>query len=64
MEIWMYLATYTRPELAYAVGQLSRFVEYPTKHHVGCVVRVLLYRASIPIYGILYKRTQQKKLVL
>lgn len=31
----MYLATCTRPDLAYSLGQLSRFVSKPTTRHVG-----------------------------
>ncbi|CAI5739954.1 unnamed protein product [Peronospora farinosa] len=63
----MYLTTCSRPDLAYAVGQLSRFVANPTKHHVGCVKRVLRYLAGTLDYGIVYKRaqsTQHPKIVI
>ena len=39
----IYLATCTRPDLAYSLGRLSRFVSAPKKQHVGCVKRVLCY---------------------
>ncbi|KAE9018981.1 hypothetical protein PR001_g13989 [Phytophthora rubi] len=52
----MYLATSTRPDLAYALGQLSRFVANPTSKHVGAVKRVLRYLAGTLDYGITYER--------
>eukprot|EP00644_Phytophthora_capsici_P007873 jgi/Phyca11/42751/gw1.63.39.1 len=52
----MYLATSTRPDLAFAVGQLSRFVANPSMKHVGALKRVLRYVAGIVDYGICYSR--------
>jgi hypothetical protein len=63
----MYLATCTRPDLAYAVGQLSRFVAAPSKQHVGCLKRVLRYLAGTIDYGITYQRKTheaQRKIVV
>ncbi|GMF43837.1 unnamed protein product [Phytophthora fragariaefolia] len=37
----MYLATCTRPDLAYAVGQLSRYVQSPTQQHISAAKRLL-----------------------
>ncbi|KAE8899143.1 hypothetical protein PF010_g19686 [Phytophthora fragariae] len=54
----MYLAMGTRPDLAYAVGQLSRFVSKPSNKHVGALKRVLRYLAGTVAYGITYDRTQ------
>ncbi|GMF51260.1 unnamed protein product [Phytophthora fragariaefolia] len=56
--ILMYLATGTRPDLAYAVGQLSRFVSKPSNKHVGALKRVLRYLAGTVDYGITYDRSQ------
>jgi hypothetical protein len=42
----MYLATSTRPDLAFALGQLSRFVAKPSGKHVGTLKRVLRYIAG------------------
>jgi hypothetical protein len=56
----MYLATCTRPDLAYAVGQLSRHVAAPTKQHVGCARRVLGYLAGTLEYGIKYTRARDQ----
>ena len=39
----LYLATGTRPDLAYAVGLLSRYVAEPNHHHNAGVKRVLRY---------------------
>ncbi|OWZ02497.1 Copia type Polyprotein [Phytophthora megakarya] len=39
----MYLATSTRPDLAFVVSQLSRFVAKPSTKHVGTLKRVLRY---------------------
>ncbi|KAE8999256.1 hypothetical protein PR002_g18510 [Phytophthora rubi] len=50
----MYLATCTRPDLAYALGQLSRFVSKPTTKHVGALKRVLRYLVGTTEYGIRY----------
>ncbi|KAE9338317.1 hypothetical protein PR003_g11560 [Phytophthora rubi] len=52
----MYLATSTRPDLAFALGQLSRFVAKPSSKHVGALKRVLRYLAGTVNYGIKYDR--------
>lgn len=54
----MYLATGTRPDLAYALGQLSRFVSKPTMKHVGALKRVLRYLIGTVDYGIMFKKNQ------
>ncbi|POM78016.1 Copiatype Polyprotein [Phytophthora palmivora] len=48
----LYLATTTRPDLAYVLGQLSRFVARPTCKHVGTVKRLLRCLAGTQDYGI------------
>ncbi|KAG3235934.1 hypothetical protein PI124_g19044 [Phytophthora idaei] len=55
----MYLATGTRPDLAFAVGQLSRFVAKPSAKHVGTLKRVLRYLAGTVGYGITYERANE-----
>ncbi|GMF26441.1 unnamed protein product [Phytophthora fragariaefolia] len=52
----MYFATCTRPDLAYALGQLNRFVSKPTTKHVGALKRVLRYLVGTTEYGIRYLR--------
>ncbi|KAE9302609.1 hypothetical protein PF001_g13931 [Phytophthora fragariae] len=52
----MYMATCTRPDLAYAVGQLSRYVQCPTQQHIGAAKRVLRYLVGTKSQGIVYTR--------
>ncbi|KAG3012430.1 hypothetical protein PC121_g15203 [Phytophthora cactorum] len=52
----MYLATCTRPDLAFAVGQLSRYVQCPTQQHIGAAKRVLRYLVGTKTQGIMYTR--------
>jgi KUP system potassium uptake protein len=55
----MYLATSTRPDLSFSIGQLSRFVARPSSKHIGTVKRVLRYLGGTQNYGITYTRTSQ-----
>ncbi|KAF1327473.1 Integrase catalytic core protein, partial [Globisporangium splendens] len=52
----MYLVTCTRPDMTYAVGQLSRFVENPSEQHVGGVKKILRYLIGTKRKGITYHR--------
>lgn len=54
--------THTRPDLAYAVGVLSRFMQSPSKIHTGAARKVLRYVAATIKYGIWYKKDDQVKL--
>ncbi|KAJ0391858.1 hypothetical protein P43SY_011595 [Pythium insidiosum] len=56
----IYLATSTRPDLAYALGQLSRFVSCPTKVHVGAVKRVLRYLVGSVDQSIRFTRRMER----
>ncbi|KAG4060058.1 hypothetical protein PC123_g5047 [Phytophthora cactorum] len=56
----MYLAMGTRPDLAFVVGQLSRFVSKPSAKHVGTLKRVLRYLAGTVNYGIMYDRAKER----
>jgi hypothetical protein len=46
----------TGPDLAYAVGYVSRFMEKPTTEHLLAVKRVLRYIAGTVDYGCCYGR--------
>jgi hypothetical protein len=46
----------TRPDLAYAVGYVSRFMEKPTTEHLLAVKKVLRYIAGTVDYGCCYGR--------
>uniref|UniRef100_A0AAV1THA1 Reverse transcriptase Ty1/copia-type domain-containing protein n=1 Tax=Peronospora matthiolae TaxID=2874970 RepID=A0AAV1THA1_9STRA len=58
----MYLATCTRPDLAYVVGQLSRYVQSPTQQHIGAAKRVLRYLVGSKTHGIVFHANNDGKL--
>ena len=47
---------HTRPDLAYAVGVVSRFMERPTTLHQNAVKRILRYVKGTLNYGLVYNR--------
>jgi hypothetical protein len=50
----MYLSTGTRPDLAYSVGSLARFMSSPSEHHLVAAKRVLRYLAGTQTLGLTY----------
>nr|GEX33268.1 zinc finger, CCHC-type [Tanacetum cinerariifolium] len=50
----MYAMTSTRPDIAYAVGRLSRFTSNPCRHHWHALTRVFKYLKSTMNYGLSY----------
>lgn len=53
----------TRPNLAYSVGFISRFMENPTTEHLAVMKRVLRYVAGTLHFGCHYKRKKDPQLV-
>uniref|UniRef100_H3H5K8 Reverse transcriptase Ty1/copia-type domain-containing protein n=1 Tax=Phytophthora ramorum TaxID=164328 RepID=H3H5K8_PHYRM len=51
----LYIATCTRPDIAFVVTQLSRFLENPGQQHWNAAVRVLRYLKSTRQHGIIYE---------
>ena len=51
----MHLTTVTRPDIAYAVGYVSRFMENPQEEHWVAVKRILRYLQGTKMHGICYK---------
>ena len=51
----MYLVTTTRPDLAYAVGQLSRFVANPGREHYGALKKLLRYLSGTLDLGLKFR---------
>ena len=54
--------TCTRPDIAFSVGVISRFMQNPIKHHFGAIKRILHYIARIMDYGIWYMLVPELKL--
>ena len=55
----------TRPELAYSVGYVSRFMEAPREEHLVAVKRILRYVAGTSGWSVRYNAGKGKtKLVL
>ncbi|XP_074297812.1 secreted RxLR effector protein 161-like [Silene latifolia] len=55
--------THTRPDIAYCVSVVSRYLHSPTKQHLGAVKRVLKYLAGTVEYGIWYTKSENFKLM-
>ncbi|GJV26857.1 zinc finger, CCHC-type containing protein [Tanacetum coccineum] len=51
---FMYAMTSTRPDIAYAVGRLSRFTSNPSKQHWKAITRVFKYLRGTMNYGLSY----------
>ncbi|CAL5412844.1 unnamed protein product [Camellia sinensis] len=54
--------THTRPDIAFSVGMISRFMQHPSKLHFGAAKRVLRYIAGTMDYGIWYAKVFNFKL--
>ena len=54
----------TRPDLVYAVGYTSRFMEKPTTEHLVAVKCILWYVAGTVNYGCYYRRKEGKTALL
>ena len=55
-----YLVTGTRPDLSFAVNQVSQYMEKPKVHHWQAVKRIFKYLKSTVNYGILYSSEGEK----
>uniref|UniRef100_A0AAV1U9T2 Reverse transcriptase Ty1/copia-type domain-containing protein n=1 Tax=Peronospora matthiolae TaxID=2874970 RepID=A0AAV1U9T2_9STRA len=51
----MHLATATRPDIAFGVGYVSRFMENPQEEHWVAVKRIFRYLQGTKTHGICYK---------
>ncbi|GKB16177.1 zinc finger, CCHC-type containing protein [Tanacetum coccineum] len=50
----MYVMISTRPDIAYAVGKLSRYTSNPSTHHWHAIMRVFKYLKKTTDYGLSY----------
>uniref|UniRef100_A0AAV1VEY0 Polyprotein n=1 Tax=Peronospora matthiolae TaxID=2874970 RepID=A0AAV1VEY0_9STRA len=51
----LYVATGARPDIAFAVGRLSRHLKKPSEEHWNAAIRVLRYLKSTATHGICYR---------
>lgn len=51
----IYLAIATRPDISYAIGSCSRFMEKPSQMHANAVKRILKYVKGTLNFGIYYE---------
>lgn len=47
---------HTRPDIAFAVGIVSRYMEKPTVLHMGAARRILRYIRKTIDYGLVYSK--------
>jgi hypothetical protein len=52
----------TRPDIAFSVGYVSRFMEKPTQEQFGVVKRIIRYVAGTVNFGCLYRKDEEWKL--
>ncbi|KAK2976159.1 hypothetical protein RJ640_001087 [Escallonia rubra] len=55
--------THTRPDIAFSVGVVSRFMHNPTAHHLGAAKRILHYIAGTRDFGLWYSQVSNFRLV-
>ena len=55
--------THTRPDIAFSVSVVSRFLQSPTKQHFGAAKRILLYVAGTTDFGIWYSKVPNFRLI-
>ena len=55
--------THTRPDIAFPVSYVSRYMHSPTKQHLGAAKRILHYIAGTKNFGIWYTNVPDFKLV-
>ncbi|KAI3506207.1 hypothetical protein L1887_28563 [Cichorium endivia] len=53
----------TRPDMAYAVGVVSRYMQNPRESHGGAIKHILRYLRGTTGYGIKYERMGQNRLI-
>ena len=58
----LYLSTGTRPDIAFAVGNVAKFSSDPTRKHWTAVKRILRYLKGTGEYGLLYSTSDQEDL--
>ncbi|XP_074360682.1 secreted RxLR effector protein 161-like [Apium graveolens] len=54
---------HTRPDIAFAVGIVSRFMEHPTVMHMNAAKKILRYVKGTIDYGLLYSRWSRNNIL-
>ena len=57
----IYFSTWTRPDIAYAVSRLCRYMHNPGKQHIVALKHLIRYLAATPTLGLFYKDLGGKK---
>ncbi|XP_074328210.1 secreted RxLR effector protein 161-like [Apium graveolens] len=55
---------HTRPDIAFVVGIVSRFMEHPTVMHMNAVKKILRYVKGTIDYGLLYSRRSGNNILI
>ena len=59
----MYLTIASRPDIAFAVNQVSQFCEKPDASHWGAVKRIFAYLKGTSNYGLCFTKSKEENLV-
>ena len=59
----MYLANYTRPDIAFSVNLLARYNSAPTKRHWNEIKHILRYLRGISDMGLFYSKVMEPQLL-
>lgn len=54
--------SHTRPNITFAVGMVSRYMNKPTKRHIDAVYRILQYLKKSPGVGLFFKKSAARDL--
>ena len=59
----MYLANYTRPDIAFAINLLARYITAPTRRHWNGIKNILRYLCGMTDLGLFYPYKSNPQLV-
>ena len=60
----LYLATRSRPDIAFTVNNVARFCSKPTKHHWMAVKQILRYLRGTTRFGLLYTKGAESEVLV
>lgn len=59
----LYLAMTTRPDIAFAVGQVSQYCQNPGNGHWNAVKRIFSYLAGTPYHGLCFRNSNNQAVI-